>query len=54
MCTLEYTDTCGFTEYPCYSDSCLRKASNGCSACSDKSVIGYIYQACSEYAYNII
>ncbi|CAD8172662.1 unnamed protein product [Paramecium pentaurelia] len=49
MCTLLYSDTCAFTEFPCYSDSCMKLTGSGCQACSDKSVVGYVQQACSKY-----
>lgn len=30
MCTMLYTDTCAFTEFPCYSDSCMKLTGSGC------------------------
>ncbi|CAD8177747.1 unnamed protein product [Paramecium octaurelia] len=49
MCDMLYTDTCAFTEFPCYSDSCMKLTGSGCQACSDKTVVGYMKQACSKY-----
>ncbi|CAD8100003.1 unnamed protein product [Paramecium sonneborni] len=49
MCTMIYTDTCAFTEFPCYSDSCMSLTGSGCQACSNKNVVGYVQQSCSKY-----
>lgn len=41
MCTLEYAPVCGYL-----GNDQWREYSNGCSACSDSEVIGYVTGPC--------
>ena len=42
VCTMEYDPVCGFTE------DGHRTYASGCTACSDKEVIGYKQGACKD------
>jgi hypothetical protein len=41
VCTLDYNPVCGYK-----SDGTSKTYSNGCSACSEKEVIGYKNEEC--------
>lgn len=43
ICTMDYTPVCGI-----HSDGSSKTYSNGCSACSNKEVIGYNKGACPQ------
>jgi hypothetical protein len=45
MCTLEYAPVCAFLE-----NKQRKEFSNGCSACSDSTVVGYIAGSCPSSA----
>lgn len=44
--------TCGYTDpradFSCFPNSCKREYLNTCTACADKSVIGYVYGSCGN------
>ena len=42
VCTREYDPVCGYK-----SDGTSKTYSNGCSACTEKEIIGYNYGECS-------
>lgn len=42
ICTMEYAPVCGYT------DSGQKTYASGCTACSDKTVIGYIQGECES------
>jgi len=43
MCTMDYQPVCGFNV-----DNGSKTFSNGCAACSDRSVVKYINNECLE------
>ncbi len=48
-CTEEYEPVCGiFYKTNCENDKCIGEYENGCSACSDKKVEGYVKGKCDE------
>lgn len=42
ICTMDYQPVCG------YGDKHQKTYSNGCSACADASVLGWVQGACEE------
>nr|WP_320192965.1 hypothetical protein [uncultured Desulfobacter sp.] len=43
ICTMDYRPVCGY-----FADGTVKTFSNGCTACSNKNVVGFTHGPCSK------